>query len=60
MFSVQSPHYLEETELSVPLSTACLCLGNWIQVCVHAGKPQIMTTNNICERLDVHLHYESL
>lgn len=58
--SVQSPHRLEETELSVSQSTACLCLDSWIKVHVHGGKPQIMTNNNTCERLDVHLHCEGL
>lgn len=60
LFSEQSLHHLEETELSVPQSTACLCLPSCIQACVHGGKPQIMTTNNTCERLDVHLHCEAL
>lgn len=47
LFSDQSLHHLEETELSVPQSSLPL-----------PGQPQIMTTNNTCERLDVHLHCE--
>lgn len=44
LISVQPLHALEETELSMPQNTACLCLASWVQVCVHGGKTWKMTT----------------